>query len=251
MDILIEDFYKALMGAVKYSSPSAPECQRLKTFRVFPHRRLPDLTSENLGANICDKDKPFFWSLNWAESKSNPNNIAWAFPLLYAFDMAADIEGIFTGHPKAVHTIQIGVLDVLSTDCMDGKCKGCNGRTINEIHIDTERMLVNALRFTGEFVFGDDFGGAIPSGFYHEGYLEQLVLDSVIPPGNRTRRMLASSYPKNRHNTAIHVEMPTDRIYGTVTEFNLVTMACPTPANQFSDINWGVVPQNVGCENCE
>lgn len=251
MDILIEDFLNALMGAVKYSSPTAPPCQRLETFRVFPNQRLPELPSMNLGATICDKDKPFFWSRKWAESKFNPNNVEWAFPLLYVFDMAANVEDIFSGRTKAVHNLQIGVLDVMSPDCANGDCVGCNNRTPNEIHIDTQRMLVTALRFAGGYVYGNDFGGVIPSGFYHEGYLQKLVTDLVIPPGDRTRRLLASTIPKNKSNVFVHVERPTDNIYGTATELNLYTSACPDGTFDFTDIDWGVVPQNQGCQNCD
>lgn len=205
----------------------------------------------NLGANICDKDKPFFWSRKWADMDFNPNSVEWAFPLLYVFDMSANVENVFTGKTKAVHNLQIGVIDVLSEDCAAGNCAGCNGRTVNEIHIDTQRMLINALRFTGGFVYGNDFDGEIPSGFYHEAHLQKMVTDGVIPAGERTVKLMQTSFPKNKEMTFIHIERPTDRMFGTATELRLETSACMEPFNDFTDINWGVVPQNVGCQNCD
>ena len=236
------------MDAVKFATIEGPNCQKLETFRVFPNARLPELTTPNLGVTICEKDRPFFWSRQWHDSGYNPNEIPWAFPLLYVFDMNAEIGNIFQGPITATHTLQIGVLDVLSLD--HENCTGCNGRTINEIHIDTQRMLVSALRFVSGFVYGDDFGDYLPTGFYHRDHLQYLLDDGQIEPGNRTRGLLSGSEPLNKNPFCVHVERPAEKIYGTALEFKVKTRACINDKQNFILNNWAAVPHNVGCKNC-
>ena len=252
MEIFIEDWLRAFRDSVKYSAPGADnmKCRQLQTFRVLPNPRLPELTTDNLGANICDKERPFFWSRLWAETQFNPNAVVWEFPLLYMFDMSAPIENAFSGKAKAKHTFQIGVLDVLADDCAAGKCGGCGGRTINEIQIDTQRLLINSFRFISGIVYGNDFGGAIPSGWYHKGYLDKLVLDSVIPAGDRSKHLADTLEPLNKSILSAHVERPTAKIYGTAAELILPTTACLTETTNWADIDWGSVPQNAGCRDC-
>ena len=253
MEIFIEDWIRAFRDSVKYSAPGGGnmKCRQLQTFRVFPNARLPELTTENLGANICDKERPFFWSRRWAESLFNPNDVCWEFPLLYMFDMSAAIENVFSGKSKATHTFQIGVLDVWADDCAAGQCAGCGGRTINEIQIDTQRLLIDSLRFISGVVYGDDFAGAIPAGWYHREYLEHLVDQSVIPAGDRSKHLIDSAAPLNKRIPSAHVEQPTPRIYGTAIELILPTSACLEETTNWDDIDWGSVPHNAGCRDCQ
>lgn len=253
MEIFIEDWMRAFRDSVKYSAPGPGnmKCRQLQTFRVFPTPRLPELATDNLGANICDKERPFFWSRVWAETLFNPNAVVWQFPLLYMFDMSSAIENAFAGKAKATHTFQIGVLDVWADDCAAGKCAGCGGRTINEIQIDTQRLLMDSLRFISGIVYGNDFGGAIPAGWYHKGYLDKLVLDAVIPAGDRSKHLIDAVQPLNKTIRCVHVERPTAKMYGTAIELALPTSACLTETTNWADIDWGSVPQNAGCRDCQ
>lgn len=254
MDILIENVFEAFRDSVKHSPAGDRVCDQLQTFRVFPNSRLPELSTPNLGVNICEKDRPFFWSRKWVEAKYNPSAVKWQFPLLYVFDMSAQIEKPFLRGAKSIHALQIGVLDVLSDDCADGKCNGCNGRTINEIYIDTQRLLLQSLRYVRQIVHATTTPGTgtLPPGWYHKEYLEYLKNAGIITAFNPTKQMFAATEAANNNGVfAARRERPTEKFYGTAIEMNVITSACYENNPDFAPYDWGAVAHNIGCQNCQ
>lgn len=73
------NFYNLLKQAVMFSPAGAGKCSQLQTFRVLEQGAGRLLQSENFGATVCDREKPFFWSRAWHNAKYNPNKVIFDF----------------------------------------------------------------------------------------------------------------------------------------------------------------------------
>ncbi len=214
MSKTVLDFFRTSKTIVQNAKevPARPWL-RLNCFRVLQMDRETEIATENLGATISDKDKPFFWSRYWHNNKYSPNAIRREFPLLTIFETenSGKTDEVFSRFHE-VYTFDISVLDVYRDDC-NGK-PGCEGRTINEIYIDTKVLLQNYLR---------ELGAAFEYG-------NELV-------GNMRMRFTP-------------VEYNTERIYGTKCQVFFTTTSCPKIENG-QLINYGVLANEEGCQDCQ
>lgn len=233
-------FYTALRDAVRLHNPQSNlPCRRLQTFRVFASSPTQELLTPNLGATICDKDKPFFFSREWREKKYNPNDITWQYPLLFAFEVEAnaDILQIEDGRVRITHTLQVGVLDIVKEVKSAAACKGCEGRTVNEIYLDTQQQLFEVLRFVkalGVATFEDGVQIIRQPGAHDATFTSLNIIEEA-----------KSGIPLFR------IERPTERVYGTAVTLNVKATHCninvcfDAPSKEF-----GTLAHEAGCTQC-
>ncbi|MCS6930525.1 MAG: hypothetical protein NZM43_13640 [Saprospiraceae bacterium] len=233
-------FYTALREAVRLHSPNTTlPCKRLQTFRVFAASPAQELLTQTLGATVCDKDKPFFFSREWHERRYNPNEITWQYPLLFAFEVeaACDLSQIEDGIVRARHTLQVGVLDVVKDVKSAAGCKNCEGRTPNEIYLDTQQQLFEALLFVkriGIATFDDGTQILCAPSAYDATF---TTLNMIEEPLNAV--------------PLFRIERPAERVYGTGVTITIKAQQCDvTKAFDTSQKEYGVLAHEAGCSNC-
>lgn len=250
MTPLLTDIYSAFRDSVRHYPAQDTLCKRLQTWRVFQHSLGVEVSTPNLGATICDKDKPYFWSRDWHEKKYNPNGIAWKFPLLFAFETEGAMIGPFGfgGETKMVYTLQIGVLDVL-TDTKDARnCIGCNARTANEIYADTEALLLSALHFVSNVnqtgIDGTDV-------WANADLVSQGEASGALNVTGKTAiSILDQSQKYNQESPFFRIERSAEKMYGTAINIRVAASVCPTVDWNFTQTDFGIIAQEAGCKTC-
>lgn len=250
MKVTLPDIYAALRDSVRYYPAQDMPCKRLQTWRVFQQSLGVEASTPNLGATICDKDKPYFWSRDWHEKKYNPNGIAWKFPLLFAFETEGAMTGPFgfSGDTKMVYTLQIGVLDVL-TDNKDARnCVGCNARTVNEIYADTETMLLSALHFVSRVNQTEIDGTDV---WANADLVSQGEASGALNVTGKTSiSILDASQKYNQEAPFFRIERSAEKMYGTAMNIRVAASVCPTVDWNFTETDFGILAQEAGCKTC-
>ena len=249
MNVLLTDIYAAFRDSVRFYPRQELKCQQLQTWRVLQKSMAVEISTPNLGATICDKDKPFFWSRLWHEKGYNPNSIVWEFPLLYAFETDESIMiNRFGGDSKIVSSVEVGVIDVLVDDKDGRKCVGCNSRTINEIHRHSETMLLSALRYVDN-TRGYSVDGGAPvwanSDFIAQGIAAQRFDAVPVAPS-----ILTASQSMNREAVTYRAEYSSLHVYGTSARLRFVVNSCPETDWNLTETDFGVLAQEAGCKTC-
>lgn len=248
MTVQLTDIYAALRDSVRFYPAQETPCKRLQTWRVFQQSLGVEAYTQNLGANICDKGKPYFWSRDWTEKKYNPNGITWKFPLLFAFETEGAMVDPFGGSPRMVYTIQVGVLDVL-TDTKDARnCTGCNARTVNEIYADTEALLLGALSFLENTVSAKIDG--VPVWANAEMLKQGSESGALTVTEKSTVSILHTSQRLNQEAPFFRVERSAEKMYGTAMNLRIETQVCPSVEWNFTETDFGVLAQEAGCKTC-
>lgn len=249
MNLTIADIYAAFRDSVRYYPAQDTPCKRLQTWRVFQQSLGVEVSTANLGATVCDKGKPFFWSRDWHEKGYNPNAITWKFPLLFAFETDGVMQGPlgFGGTSKMVYSLQIGVLDVL-TDTTDArKCVGCNARTVNEIYSDTETLLLSAIHFVSNVNQTGIDGVDV---WANESLVKQGKESGALNvTGETAISILDQSQKYNQEAPFFRVER-IGNIYGTAINLRVSVPVCPTVEWNFTETDFGVLAQEAGCKTC-
>lgn len=243
----LTDIYDALKDSVRFYPKQEIPCCQPQTWRVLQKSLGVEISTENLGATICDKDKPYFWSRRWHESKYKPDNIQFDYPLLYAFEMPGTLKDPFGSNPQFIYTLQIGVLDVLSDDGAARSCMGCNGRTINEINETTQGILqacIDYLKNTYPYSIND----AAPV------WANKTFIDYGLSANRFTANRTGGSITDkaqslNPDATFFRVEK-TGNIYGTAITLRFYGGGCVTPEWNFNETDFGVLAHEAGCSNC-
>lgn len=250
------DLYNACKQAVMFSPQYvAPDsgngkvwkCRQLQTWRLMSKDRGAELASPNLGATICDKGKPFFWSLEWHENKYNPNNISFKYLALVLTELSFSTERAFQKSTKRCYNYQLAVVDQLADDCKTCACESCEKRTINEINEDTERLLFYALHYISEV------RSAViePSGetvFQNIKYLQALKDRGDISdfsPGADWGGLLNS-----QQVSGYRIAVESNKIYGTAVNFTACFSNCEATEPNFNLPDFGVLASEAGCKNC-
>ncbi len=249
MNLLLTDIYNAFRDSVRYYPAQDTTCKRLQTWRVFQQSLGVEVSTANLGATVCDKDKPYFWSRDWHEKKYNPNAITWKFPLLYAFETEGTMIGPFGfgGAAKMVYSLQVGVLDVL-IDTPDGrKCVGCQSRTPNEIYADTETLLLSALHFVSNVNQTGIDGVDV---WANADLVSQGEASGALNITGKTAiSILDQSQKYNQEAPFFRIEK-IGNIYGTAISLRVATQVCPTVDWNFTETDFGVLAHEAGCKTC-
>lgn len=245
----LTDFFTVLKQAVMFSPKTEMKCKQLQALRVSPREYGMELASENIGATICDKDKPFFWSRIWEQKKYNPNQVAWEFPLLFVSELSISTKNAMLNSAERTYVFQVTVLDKYSEDCDKGKCQGCEGRTVNEIFYDTETLLHSVVRYLATITEAETDRGV--SGFFGRDYLGWLIDRGMIggyTPGMDWGGIMAT---ENKNAVSYRTAIETLRVYGTAIDLTVTVKNCEEPTFDFStcpDIS--VIGHEAGCKDC-
>lgn len=248
MNVLLTDIYAALRDSVRFYPRQELKCRQLQTWRVLQKAMAVEVSTQNLGATVCDKDKPYFWSRLWHEKSYNPNGIVWDFPLLYAFETESAMIDPFGGSGKIVSNVQVGVLDVWVDNTDGRKCVGCGARTVNEIYLDTETMLLSALSYLSNTAgYSVDGGAAVwaNSYFITQGEVAQRFSAALVAPS-----ILTASQKHNVEAPTFRVERSAENIYGTAVNLRFAVNTCPEIDWNFTETDFGVLAQEAGCKTC-
>jgi hypothetical protein len=245
MSISKIDFYNALKSAVMFSPGEG--CNQLQTFKVLEQSGGAKLVSENFGATRCDKDKPYFWSRKWHNQKyaGDPD---WAFPALIVVERSFVSDHPFRQSQNTAYQFNISVMDRLHVGNNKMGCTGCEGRTINEIYEDTERLLFQTLQFIGGTIEASIDG---VEGLYNKDMLEAMVANgdlSAYVPGKFWGSLVSENIKGTEgYKSAIYQE----QIFGNSINISLPFKICDKP-----DWNFGaagslpVFLPDTGCKTC-
>lgn len=251
MEITLSDFYQIGMNAVKLfpeQSPPKPWLQ-LQAFRVLQAARGTEVTTVNLGAVPSDKDTPFFWSRKWHESRYNPNALEFDFPILTMYEIIGDRTLPFRSGGKQVHTVEIAVLDKYHEDCVTGPASDGRSRPVNQIYIDTEKLLKSALVYFSGMVGAYTSEDATVKMYYKPWLVKQKYLGR-IQSFDVVYDMENTLNAYNQTTRFSRVEMPTQMIYGTKTQISFMATECELIEFNTEIEDFGVLAFEAGCKNC-
>lgn len=247
MNIEITDIYTALRDSVRFYPAQELPCLRPQTWRVIQQSPSAEIATQNLGATVCDKGKPYFWSRLWHEKQYSPNGIVWAFPLLYCFERDGAIIDPLSDRPKFVYNLEIGVLDVLKDEPDARKCVGCNSRIINEVYQDTHVILQSCLEYLKNTSLYSIDGG--PDAWANSDFIDQGVVAQRFTAVRKAGSILIDSQKLSRE--AQFFRPPgMGNIYGTIMNLSVVASGCKTTTWNFNEPDFGVLAQEAGCLNC-
>lgn len=256
MSATLTDFYNALKQAVMFSPQYvAPDsgngkvwkCRQLQTFRVMAKDKGAELASANLGAVICDKGKPFFWSREWHENKYNPNNITFKYPALLLTELSFSSEQAFQQNTKRCYTFQLAVVDQLVDDCKTCSCESCEKRTINEIYADTEALLFSATYYLSKM----REARLEPSNetvWANTDYLAHLKETGDISEFHTLADFGGLLNGQNKAGSGYRLEFA--KIYGTALNITACFQNCEATEFNFNLPDFGVLAAEAGCKTC-
>lgn len=249
--LTILDFYRVLRNAVRLYPPTSPvkRCLQPQTFRVLARdpRSNAEIGTDTLGASPTDKTLPFFWSREWELKKSKPGSLSFGYPILTAFEIVNETTvEVMRGKASRTYTVELAVLDVFKPDASNmPNPDSCDGRPINQIFIDTERILDGVLRYIGGTVTAITDADPV-----EKVYNEQFLIANF--PGKHTVRVRLGDVwaGKNPKFTFTRVEYPTRNIFGTKTRFVFHVDSCPETVFNSQVPNPGLIGFEAGCADC-
>jgi hypothetical protein len=210
-------------------------------------RSNAEIGSDTLGASPTDKTLPFFWSREWELRKSPPGNLSFAYPIVTAFEIVNQTNAdIFRGRASRTYTVEIAVLDLFKPDaCNSPQPDTCDGRPINQIYLDTERILDGVLRYVGGTVTATTDSDPVEK-VYNEEFLA-----ANFPGQHVVRVRLGDMWAgRNSQMQFSRVEYPTRNIFGTKTRFVFNADSCPETVFSSQVPEPGLVGFEAGCSNC-
>lgn len=241
------DIYNALAEAVKFSPFCSDRCKQLQTFRVIEQGFGGQLTAANFGATLCDKDKPHFWSRAWYNSGFK-EKIIFDFPVLAVIDTNFTVDKPLDNKSTRCYDFNITVLDKYTEDCTKGKCGGCNGRTIREIHEDTEKLLFSALNFLSGLVEATLPDGS--TGIFNKDMLDAWVDKGFISDYSPMSAIGDLLMQKIRNASAYNAAITTENLYGTSITLTVCLQPCETNTYDFNNPDFVEISRQSGCNNC-
>ena len=257
MSASLNDFYTALKQAVMFSPQYVEadsgngkvwKCRQLQTFRVMQKERGADLKAPNLGATICDKGKPFFWSRRWHENGYG-DPITFNYPALLLTELSFTPERLFQKQTKRCYTFQIAVVDQIGSDCKECNCQSCEKRTGNEIFADTEALLFDALYYLSK-MRGAVLQPSGESGVWNTDYLDYLKTSGGISdytPGQDFGSILNSD---NKGASGYRIAVESEGIFGTAVNVTACFQNCEATEYNFKLPDFGVFAREAGCKTC-
>ena len=224
------------------------KCRQLQTWRVMAKDRGAELVATNLGATICDKGKPYFWSRKWHESKYNPNSIVFEFPALLLTELSINSEKAFQKSSKRCYNFQLAVVDTQTTDCKNCGCDSCEGRTIAEIWADTESLLFSTLYYLSK-IRQATLSPSSETGYWNTDYLAALKAQSLINDYTLDADWGGLLNKQDVQGYRVSVEAA-NKIYGTAVNFTACFQNCEATEHNFNLPDFGVLAQEAGCQTC-
>lgn len=251
MNLTISDFYRICKSSVRLFPATSPvnTCKQLQTFRVLQRdpRQNAEVGTETFGAVPTDKDSPFFWSRKWELNKYKIDKLSYEYPAFVAFEIVNETNGdIFTGKASRTYTVELSVLDVFKPEsCKTFTSNQCEGRTINQIFLDTELLLDSALGYIGGTVIATTTADPVQKIY------NKQILQSLYPNDHNIVIDLGTIW-KSRNQKMIfsRVEYAVKNIYGTKTRFVFVADNCQSITFNNSIEDLGTIGFEAGCTNC-
>jgi hypothetical protein len=250
--LTIEDFYRVLKNAVRFYPATSPVKKWLQpqSFRVLARdpRSNAEIGTDTLGASPLDKVLPFFWSREWELKKSPPGALTFSYPLLTAFEIINNpTNGIFKGRASRTYTLEIAVLDTYNSDaaCNRANIETGESRPVNQIFLDTERILDGVMRYIGGTVTATTNSDPV------EKVYNEQVLEANIPGQYAVKLRLGDVWAAmNPAPQYARVEYPARNIFGTKTRFLFKVESCPEIV--FNEQIPAITPIGfeAGCNDC-
>jgi hypothetical protein len=239
-ELTINSLYQLLRDCTEFYPANALQCKQLQTFRVLQLERGEELATDNKGAIYADRDTVYFYSRAWNRAKQNPNKIVADFPILTAFELNSDApKGVFSNGAKVCYSIEVAVLDVYKEDCQT-KPNVCKNRSINQIFAETERILFGVMDYLSKCYLVSINGSDCPvlMSMYQ---IQAGVTDGSVSTYNIVYDIGNRLANENKSTRFTHVEMPTQRLYGTKTRLTFCVNNCNTYG--FTGVADSVTPQ--------
>jgi len=247
MSATTNDFFNLARQAVMFSLPGEGKCNQLQTWRVGGSDAGVKMRDANFGANLCDKDKPFFWSRMW-HLDNYPQKISWEYPALIISERDFSIQNGFDNKAEVHYNFQLAVLDVFTHDCEKGKCAGCSGRNQEEIYHDTEVLLFSALRFISKGIFATLAGGT--EGLYNSEVLSSLYAGGKIQAYATGKDFGGSVANDNKNLTGYRTGVGAD-ILGTAVNIRVGLRPCYDFEFDFCNLPCiDTLAVSQGCQTC-
>ena len=212
----LEDFYKLAKDFVQYYPQNSLRCQSLHTFAVL--ESFSDLNTPNLGKTLRDRNKPFFFSREWASTNHNPSKIEYDYPGMFLFDQNLTVSDPFDKSSTICYKIELVVLDKYERDCEKKNCVGCADRTRNEIFIDTEAFLQTFINYLKGVLYVE--GRWVHKNIY------QLQGGSESPDDRVTRGFIKMLKQYNTSLAGIRWSGSSDDLHGTLLELIICSERC-------------------------
>lgn len=211
-----------------YSPKCDLKCRQIQAFRVLERGGL--ITTENLGATVCDLEKNWFWSRSWEAAKAK-TKVTWEFPLLLVIERGFTLSDPLKGKGKQCVTYNITVLDKYAEGCEKGNCAGCEGRTVNDIYQDTEYLLFQSLAYVAGMKF---IGVGADTYSMHKDELAKHLSESTITDytDGKGWGMIVANDAKQADGYRTSIEA--EKLYGTSVNVTICSDVCYTDGWDFS-----------------
>lgn len=149
--IQIDQIYEQLKAGVKFSPEDAQGTRmRINTFAVIPS--WSDLDSDNFGKYINYKDTPFFYSRRWENLRHSPSRVEIDYPVMVCWETSQSHSEVFSHlKQKTTYSLHIAVLDRFFRSAGNIQ-SGADARVKEQIYIDTERMVLSAIKYLGDVI---------------------------------------------------------------------------------------------------
>jgi hypothetical protein len=241
----VDIIFQLFCEAVNYFPASSKTCEVLQTFAVIGS--MFDLDVDNLSKNIYYKESPFFFSKAWRNLQYNASRLEFDFPLLAAYETGMDHSEMFTrGKAYTTYSIQLCVLDKLPREAGDIQGE-CASRTKEQIWLDTERMLLDAIYYLNDVVVIK----LLPGGelmYLHQERLSVLISEGFTPgthfeienaKTNEFSKMLRQLNPTIQGQ---RFEGGKHELLGTYVNLRVRFDNCPDPVWDFTQPDFGSIP---------
>jgi hypothetical protein len=242
------DIINALRSAVIFSPENELTCKQLQTFRVIEKGSGGIISAENFGATMCDKENPWFWSRLWAGNGYNPNAVTWEFPVLALIETSYTAKRPLAQNSERCYEFNLSVLDIPSVDCGKWKCKGCKGRTINQVYEDTETLLFSALRYLAGLVEATLPDGT--TGVYHVNHLDAMVAARTISGYTRGVNIGSVLESNIQNASAYKTSLGAGGIVGNAINIQVCVKNCVVPEYNFNTPSFAALAHEAGCKSC-
>lgn len=248
MNISLEDFYGALQKCARFWPETENLCLRLKGFRVLQHDGFDELTTDNMGATVCDDSKPYFYSADWEKAGKPANRVIGSLPVLTAFERQGRLGSPFDTQIKKTHQIVLTVWDKFDSK-KEAKCNTCAGRVPNEIYRDTLTMLTWVMKYVGKLVLATTDTDSCEK-IYNQDWLDQAKARDYITSYQIKTTMKNTLQPQGKEFNFYRQESSTNFLYGTSVVIDLRADSCETICFDFTEKNYRSLAHEVGCKNC-
>lgn len=250
----LTEFFSILKSAVRHFPANEMPCKQLQTFKVFGIDRAVELNTDNAGATIQDKNKPYFYSRKWEREGYNPNSITFELPALGVTQLSTIKESKGGKSLKASYLMQLAVIDVVrdTAECAGGPdgLYDCAQRNVSEIFADCEAMMDTLIVFLMQVVKIRFETGQ--EAWYYRPAIESAHQRGFVPDYSEVAELAEYMQFDGRSARYDLVEVFTTSHYGVSVNIRLENIECVAgeinvPINE-ADVQ--TIGHEAGCLTC-